>query len=344
MRLAKPGADDTVRIPPRRRSRHGGAVAAVAVLVVILAGSLSGWLFWPRPAQHPAIAPPAVTALPAPAPAAANTAGAPAPIFHIESATEEQIRSHVPSGLAVFRFADNPRILVLDFASLHDQGRMLNRVAALTEKAGLPHDRILSEAELDAAINSQGDTVETFYYGHDYAAASLARFFRLADSQKIELDPQEEALRALMQQEGWFAPGVTAGLISLPGVGADAKVTASARASILRHELSHGEFFSNPAYAEYVHNFWLTALTGTERAEFRSFLAKEEYDAGEEELMFNEMQAYLMFTRDPIFFTPGLAGLTPARLSELQSRFLAGMPEGWLRTMLASYRDAAPGR
>ena len=36
--------------------------------------------------------------------------------------------------------------------------------------------------------------------------------------------------------------------------------------------------------------------------------------------MFNEMQAYLMFTRDPIFFTPGLAGLTPARLSELYFR------------------------
>jgi hypothetical protein len=221
---------------------------------------------------------------------------------------------------------------------------MLNRVAALVEKAGLPHDRVLSEEALDAAIRDQGDTVETFYYGHDYAASSLVRFFQLADSQHVELNRQEEMLRALLQQEGWFAPGVTAGLISLPAVGSDTKMTAGARAAILRHELAHGEFFSDPAYSEYVHNFWLTALTGEERAGFRSFLAKDEYDAGEEELMYNEMQAYLMFTRDPMFFTPAMAGLTPARQSELQARFLAGMPAGWLRNILASYQDLAPGR
>jgi hypothetical protein len=140
-----------------------------------------------------------------------------------------------------------------------------------------------------------------------------------------------------MVQEGWFAPGVTAGLITLPAVGSDPKMTASARAAILRHELSHGEFFSNPVYAEYVRNFWLTALTDAERTMFRGFLAREEYDPTVEELMFNEMQAYLMFTRDPLFFTPGLAGLTKTRLEELQSRFLAGMPGGWLRDVLASY-------
>ena len=66
--------------------------------------------------------------------------------------------------LTVFRFADNPRILVLDFASLHEQGKMLNRVAAFVEKAGLPHDRVLTDGELEPAIRAQGDTVETFYY------------------------------------------------------------------------------------------------------------------------------------------------------------------------------------
>ena len=95
-------------------------------------------------------------------------------------------------------------------------------------------------------IRAQGDTVETFYFGHDYAAASLARFFALADSQRIELDPQEEKLRALLRQEGWLAPGVAAGLISVPAVGSDPRITAAARTAILRHELSHGEFFSNP--------------------------------------------------------------------------------------------------
>jgi hypothetical protein len=333
MRLAKPDGDDTIRIVPPPRKRAGRMVAA-AVAVVLAVGSAAGWLLRPHSA-----APPATTAPPAAATAPASTASVPA--FNVESANEQQIRDHVSTGLTVFRFADNPRILVLDFASLHDQGRTLNRVAALVEKAALPHDRILTDGELDAAIQAQGDTVETFYYGHDYAASSLVRFFQLADSEHVELDSQEEILRALLRQEDWFTPGLVAGLISLPAVGSSPKVTAAARAAILRHELSHGEFFSNPAYAEYVHNFWLTTLNEAERAAFRSFLGKEQYDTSEEELMFNEMQAYLMFTRDPLFFTPGMAGLTPARLAELQSRFLAGMPAGWLRNVLASYPAAS---
>ena len=301
--------------------------------LVLLAGAAAGWLFWPHAAS-----PPAVLGVSAPKSAPANTAAT--PVFHIETATEQQIDDDVPTGLSIFRFADNPRILVLDFASLREQGMMLNRVAALIEKAGLPRDRVLTDDELDAAIRAQGDTIETFYYGHDYAAASLARFFTLADSEHIKLNSQEENLRALLRQEGWFAPGISAGLISLPAVGADAKVTAAARAAILRHELSHGEFFSNPVYADYVHRFWLTELSEAERTAFRRFLGSEEYDAGEEVLMYNEMQAYMMFTRDPLFFTPEMAGLTPARLAELQSRFLAGMPAGWLRNVLASYPQA----
>ena len=113
----------------------------------------------------------------------------------------------------------------------------------------------------------------------------------------------------------------------MPKVGSDPRITASARAAILRHELSHGEFFSNPAYADYVCGFWTQQLTEDERAGVRAFLGREEATtSAEEELMLNEMQAYLMFTRDPAFFTPERAGLTRARLVELQTRFLAGMP------------------
>jgi len=217
---------------------------------------------------------------------------------------------------------------------------MLNRVAALVEKRGLPRDHVLTDVELDKAIRSRGDTVETFYYGHDYGTGTLARFFAMADRDQIELYPEEETLRALLRQEGWLAPGVDAALISLPAVGAGPKVTHAVRTAILQHELSHGEFFSNPVYAEYVHNFWLTALTTGERAAFRSFLASEEYDSSVEELMFNEMQAYLMFTHDTLFFSPSRADFAPARLAELQTLFLNGMPRGWLRSMLASSRES----
>jgi hypothetical protein len=330
MRPAEPGADDTVRIvPARRRERAKWPLVAAAIACIAVAGSTGVWLLHPHPAGQ--------------LPSATNqVSAASAPAFQIQVATEAEIGQHVATSLTVFRLTDNPRILVLDFASLREQGRMLNRVAAFVEKAGLPHDRVLTDSELDAAIRARGDTVETFYFGHDYAASALARFFERADSQRIELDPQEEKLRRLLREEGWFAPDVAAGLISLPTVGSDPRVTASARAAILRHELSHGEFFSNPAYAEYVLDFWTQQLTDDERAGVRAFLGREEYNVRDEELMLNEMQAYLMFTRDPAFFTPERAELTQVRLSELQTRFLAGMPAGWLHNVLASYQSAVP--
>jgi hypothetical protein len=218
---------------------------------------------------------------------------------------------------------------------------MLNRVAALVEKADLPRDRVLTDEELDAAIRKAGDTVETYYYGHDYPAEALVRFFTVADAQHIRLDPQEERLRALLRQLGWSGANAVGGLISVPAVGSDPYITMAARTSILRHELSHGEFFSDPEYAAYVHTFWLTTLTEAERANIRKFLGTEGYDTADETLMYNEMQAYLMFTRDPTFFRPDLVGLTPGRLADLQARFLHGMPPGWLRDLLASYQTSA---
>jgi hypothetical protein len=335
MRPSKPGADDTIRVLPTVRRRRPWRLLAIAATVgAVLAGSVALLLPRPQP-QHASVS----RSLTAPVVATSR-----APAFQIETATEAAIGAHVPTSLTVFRLADNPRILVLDFASLHEQGKMLNRVAAFAEKAGLPHNRVLTDDELAAAIRERGDTVETFYFGHDYAAASLAAFFALADSEQIELNPLEGQLRALLRQEGWLAPDVAAGLISLPAVGSDPRITAAARTAILRHELSHGEFFSNPEYAAYVRNFWLKELTGEERGSVRGFLAREGYDAREEELMFNEMQAYLMFTRDPAFFAPDMVEMSEERLAELQARFLADMPAGWLKNLLASSRSAVSAR
>ncbi|HEY7579039.1 MAG TPA: hypothetical protein VH855_15720 [Acetobacteraceae bacterium] len=326
MRPAGPSDEDTVRILPRRGKRAAWPFALAAVLAIALGGSAAVWLLRPH-----AVPTAAVPTTPVPAPATP---------FEIVTASEQEIAEHVPVSLTVFRFAGNPRILVLDFASLTEQGRMLNRVAAFAEKAGLPHDRVLADAELDAALRERGDTVETFYFGHDYAAPTLLRFFATADRQGIELDGQEERLRGLLRQVGWFAPEANAGLISIPAAGTDPRITQPVRAGILRHELAHGEFFSNPGYAEYVRNFWLKELTPQERASVRAFLGKDEYDVRVEELMYNEMQAYLMFTRDPELFTPDMAGLTQGRLEVLQERFLAGMPAGWLRDAMADYQTS----
>jgi hypothetical protein len=286
----------------------------LAVAATILIAGTAGWISWrayppaPRPEPGPAI----------------------------EIATVTQVRLHAPTGLSVVRLAENPNILILDFASLTRQGHMLDRVAALVEKADLPRDRILTTEELDRAVQADGDMPSGFYYGHDYSAASLVRFFALADRTAMELTSDEALLRSLLAREGWLKPGLAAGLISLPGLGANATITRGTRDAILAHELSHGEYFSNPSYADYVHRFWLTTLTEQERAGFRTFLHGEGYDTANPEIVENETQAYLLFTMDPHFFRPSLAGLTVARRAELRAAFLRGMQMGWLRDLLST--------
>ena len=337
-RFAAPDDDATIRIVPKPdpptvgHASRGLVLAFGGALVVGVGAGVAGWLFWPVP---PAIV---VTPKPLSSVPIANLPVVPRlPEFTIKSAHEAQIRDHSPTRLTLFRLAANPNVLVLDFASLLEQGQMFNRLGAFAEKAGAPHDRLLTDAEMEQTIRAGGDTVETFYYGHDYSAATIARFFKIADQDSVALNQQEQVLRRLMLQEGWLTDGKLGGLISVPRVGADAHVTAEARATILHHELSHGEYFSNPAYVAYTHKFWTAILTAAEREAMRKYLRSEAYDTGLDDLIENEAQAYLVFTFNPAFFTPARVGMTEARRSDLRAIFLRDVPAAWLR-------DSSPPR
>ena len=350
--------DATIQLKPPRPARPaavrvpawGFGLIGTAALAVLT----GGWLLWPAPPVRMPPPPAEVTAPPAAAlPPLADPAPPPAPPaavpeqheFIIDTATEAAILNHVPVAggpdPTVFQLTANPRIVVLDFASLREQGLMLNRVAALTEKSGLPHNLVLNDNELAAAIRAGGDTVETFYYGHDYSAQALARFLSLADLDHIALTEQEETLRRLIGQEGWLASDARGGFISLPQVGADARVTLAARATILHHELSHGEYFTNPDYVAFVHRFWTQMLTEPERGRIRRHLHSVGYDSSLDEVMENEAQAYLMFTDSAEFFTPDMIGMSKPRLAELRAAFYKAMPDGWLRDSLGQTVTAA---
>ncbi|MBV8524434.1 MAG: hypothetical protein JOY71_20295 [Acetobacteraceae bacterium] len=298
--MLRPGdRDDTVVVrtaPPTRRWMLAGLATA--------AGMGAGVLMW-RP-------------------------WAPRPI-PVSIANFAEILADQPHSIHVFRFAANKRVLVLDFASLHEQGRMLNRAAAFLERAGFPHDRVVSEPELEAGIRKSGDEPDTFYYGHDYRAGDLVRFFDAALASRVALTEQERWLGRLVQQEGWTRPAAIGALISIPQLGANSTVDLAARETILRHELSHGEYFTNPRYAAYVRRFWDEVLRPEECDLFRRYLSAQDYDAANEELMMNEMQAYLMFTRDRRFFDPNALGIAPDRLQSLRFQFYDGMPAGWVK-------------
>ncbi len=246
-------------------------------------------------------------------------------------ADERAIAAERPAALAVHRFAANPRILVLDFPGLTEQGLMFNRVAAFAEKSGAPRDRLLSDAELAAAIAAHGDTVGTYYYGHDYSSATLARFFAVADRDGVALNAQERRLRALAGAQGMLVANSDQAVITLPRLGADPQIDAAFRAATLRHELSHGEFFTVPAYADYVRAFWRDTMDARDRAAFTHFLASQEYDASQPDLTVNEMQAYLVHTPDKRLISARIVGLPDEVWDALRTKFIAGMPAGWLR-------------
>jgi hypothetical protein len=141
-------------------------------------------------------------------------------------------------------------------------------------------------------------------------------------------------LRALLTQSHAGA------LISIPPEDSSQEIDATARAAILHHELSHGVFFTDPAYAAYARTFWFTMLNDAQRAGFRSFLGGDGYDTANDELMLNEAQAYLIHTPYPRYFVPDRVGITEAEAALLRETFVRGMPDDWLN---AATRIPGPG-
>jgi len=296
----------------------GGAALLVALM---LAGALAWRHTRVSAAPEPAVAPAAATA----ADFAAFT-------------PEQLLAEQATADWQVHRLAGHPAVLVIEFPTLAAQGEALNRAAALIEKKGGSRSAVLSDAQLQALIHAAGDSAATFYFGHDYTAADLARFFSLADAQKLALNTSELRLRQLLQDAGLLIPSATAwrgadpgALVSFPAVQAndprtarDESVDPARRASVMRHELSHGRYFTDPAYREHCAFFWRSLMREDERELWRRYLASQGYDRGNEDLMINETQALLMHTPDGRDFSAKELHLGDAELEGLRQRFRLG--------------------
>lgn len=326
------------RLAPRRRGARPvlpvparAAPARRYPLVLGLGGLLlllSLGLWWMLAHQAPVSV---AAAQPPPEPAAAAKAApaiASASLAQLLAADSQQGQ---PKDWRVARLLGNEAVLVIEFPNLREQGLAFNRAAAFLEKKHSSRDHVLSDAELAALLTRSGDTVETFYYGHDYTGPQLKQYFERAQAQGIALNAQEQRLRGVLQAAAlWQAGGepTQQAVISFsaqqaddPATPADEGVDALRRESTLRHELSHGEFFTRPAYQKQSWHFWQQGLSKDERAMFRRMLAGMDYDPDNEELMANETQAILMHTPDTRAFDAGNLGVTPAQLQDLRARF-----------------------
>jgi hypothetical protein len=242
--------------------------------------------------------------------------------------------------LTVWKVSDNSKVFVFDFPGLAIQGRTFNRATQFTEQAqansGYP--KVLDNEEIGKYMESLRRTQANFAFGHDLLVSELVQFFNLIDRDKIDIFPEEIALRDFLLQQGliksWrgfyqaIQPGVV--ILSIPQRQSkkvdEPPVSELARLAIFTHEIAHGEYYTNPYYAVYCRRFWNESLKDSERDAFINLFKKYNYDVSYGDLVINEMQAYLMFTPDPNSFNASKLGVSDQALESMRAMFRQGNP------------------
>ena len=241
--------------------------------------------------------------------------------------------------LTVWQMAENPSIYIFDFPGLTYQGRSFNRITQFTEQQTTePYPKVLSNQDLARYVEAARRTQADFAFGHDVLISELVQFFNFALRDKVELNPEEIVIREFLMEQGlvrfWrgfyqaMKPGVV--VLAIPQTqdrkATEPMVSPGARYAILLHELAHGEYYANPHYAKYCQRFWYETMTENQRELFKRFLSNFNYAVNNEELLINEMQAYLMFTPDPKSFSARKLGVSDAELQSLRETFRRGSP------------------
>ena len=350
-------SDSTIRLrpppaPPPRRPDWRTIALVLAACAALGGGGALWWL-----ASHPVPPPPGGIAIPAVPPPLPETqrpvpvppppdpmlpAALPRPPVTVVATPRRSWREILAQQVeqpTLVRLAENPRIFVGDFPTLAAQAAALNRVAALIEKAHAPRDRVLTEEELVRHFAATGTAPEEYYFGHNYRGSDLARFFALLARQGLPRRPEEARIEAWLAEMRRQEPEGEVALITIPRAGPG--VDAAAREAILRHEIAHGFYFVDPVFAGYVRRTWAERFTQAERDAFRRFLAAEGYDVAIEDVVVNEMLAYLLFTDDPRFFAPRMVGLDAETIERLRALLRPGVPEALAPLMVPPPAAAA---
>lgn len=264
----------------------------------------------------------------------------PVTALDVVSADAETILNTRTGNLTVWRLANNPNIILFDFPGLSLQGRSFNRITQLVEQYNEPYKRVLSNEEFAKYLEAVRRSQANFAFGHDFLLSELVLFYSLADRDKIDLSPEESVIRDFLLEQGiiklwrgiYQVDRSKANLVvlSIPQVQErrdnEPPITSFARRAIVLHELAHGEFYTNKYYADYCRKFWNTVLTEDQRAAFKRFLSNYNYSVNVDELLINEMQAYLIFTPDPASFSARKLGVSPADLEAMRDAFVNGHP------------------
>lgn len=260
--------------------------------------------------------------------------------MEVSSGNFTTILNSQSDALTVWNYADNTNIYIFDFPGLTMQGRTFNRFTQFTEQTqnGEGYPKVLNNDEFNSYMTSLRRTQANFAFGHDALVSEMVQFYNVADRNKIDFFPEELALRDFLIEQGhikvWrgfyqaIHPDVV--ILSIPQMQAkketEPQVSELARRTIFMHELSHGEYYTNAHYANYCRLFWNQTLSDAQREIFINFFKKYNYSVTFPELLVNEMQAYLMFTPDPLSFSAKKLGVKDEELESLREAFRKGKP------------------
>lgn len=266
------------------------------------------------------------------------------PALEMTTARFEEIGPAQSKNLALWQFADNRDVYIVDVPGLTRLGRTFNR---LTYFVGyqLPkaEPAVPSIPEFEAYLASLARSHASYAYGHDLVLQDVARFFSLAQQGGIALYPEESELLALLQAQQLLLPAEKPGgalsfqpqrpraaLLGIPQIqsaqGDEPAVDAAIRNTVLLHELSHAEFITQPEYAAYVGKFWEKQLNTRQKQAFTGFLRHKNYATDNPYILYSEFQAYLMYTPHPGAFNAARLMFTEKELQALRTAFARQQP------------------
>ncbi|MBN2051500.1 MAG: hypothetical protein JW760_13690 [Spirochaetales bacterium] len=177
-----------------------------------------------------------------------------------------------------------PAVLVYVTRNYQDQARRFKRLAFFVEKPGF------------SGVLQPNEVIEHRHgwNAHDYRAEDLARFFRRAEEENFELNPEERELyqtlekhSILFREDGIIQAG-TGSVLSI-----SMETPKALRAKFLVHEAFHGLFFISPRFRLACLDTW-RSLAPEEQNFWKTFFSHRTYNVKNEFLLVNEFMAYLM--------------------------------------------------
>ena len=239
------------------------------------------------------------------------------------------------SSVSLYRWDADPRVFLLHFASAAAQRDAMGRASMFLEdldSRGTLVDRVPS--------GQRGGVAN--YSGHNMRVGDLCRFLNLAKRTGSGLNDAEQSLAARLlgadairtdKASGEYVSGlggVSASKFS-SGKGGGLVIAAVAGSSdagetrdAVLHEAMHMVFYGDDAFARSCRTFWEDEVDALEKRAWMDFLRDLRYDVADDELVVNELQAY-MCTERRMFGNGGSFGGVDAVAG---SRSSGGDPRG----------------